>query len=239
MIYDQETALDYARLRRVHRPLLSALVSGAGINEKSRVLEVGCGTGNYISGLQSQTTCSAWGIDPSIEMLSKAQFQTALVAWVCAPAENTGLADSQFDFVFSVDAIHHFRDRARTFRETNRLLSQGGVACIATDSEEIIRSRTPLSVYWPETIELELARYPRIKILKTELRDAGFTDLRHEEVQDAGLLTDAMPYQAKAFSCLHLLSEDTYQRGLRHLEADLAKGPVRSVSRYLLLWAKR
>jgi SAM-dependent methyltransferase len=238
MIYDEETALDYARLRQIHRPLLAALISGAGINDNSAVLEIGCGTGNYISALQLQTACSAWGIDPSIEMLSKAQAQTALVAWACAPAENTGLADGQFDFVFNVDAIHHFRDRPRAFRETDRLLSMGGVVCIATDSEEIIRNRTLLSVYWPETIELELARYPRIEVLETELRDAGFTNLRHEEVQDAGLLSDATPYRAKAFSCLRLLPEDTFQRGLEHLEADLIKGPISAVSRYLLLWAK-
>jgi hypothetical protein len=138
-----------------------------------------------------------------------------------------------------MDAVHHFQDRTRVFSEINRLLSEMGTVCIATDSEEIIRNRTPLSVYWPETIELELARYPRIDTLDQELWETGLRNLRHEEVSATGWLRDLAPYRAKAFSALRLLSEDTYERGLRRIETDLAKGPIPSVSRYLLLWAKR
>jgi ubiquinone/menaquinone biosynthesis C-methylase UbiE len=239
MRYDEHIASDYARLRNLHCPLVAALVSGSGVHAGSRVLELGCGTGNYICAIRSQTSCRAWGIDPSIEMLSKARSQGPDVAWICATAEDTGLTNVQFDFVFNVDAIHHFQDRARVFSGINRLLLETGTMCIATDSEEIIRKRTPLSIYWPETVELELARYPRIGALETELRNAGFANLRHEEVGATGWLNDLSPYRAKAFSALRLLSEQTFVRGLEHLEADLAKGPIRSVSRYLLLWAKR
>lgn len=239
MRYDKHIASDYARLRSIHRPLLAALMSGSGVNARSNVLELGCGTGNYICAIQSQTGCSAWGIDPSSEMLNKARSQEPVVAWICATAENTGLTNVQFDFVFNVDAIHHFQDRACVFSGIHRLLLETGTGCIATDSEEIIRKRTPLSIYWPETIELELARYPRIGALETELRNAGFAKLRHEEVSTTGWMSDLSPYRAKAFSALRLLSEQTFERGLKRLEADLAKGPIRSVSRYLLLWAKR
>jgi SAM-dependent methyltransferase len=239
MTYDQETASDYAKLRVIHRPLLAALISGSGIQAKSRVLELGCGTGNYIRAIQSQTACSGCGTDPSRDMLSRARSQGPDITWVRAPAESPGLMNVQFDFIFSVDAVHHFHDRVRVFRESHRLLSAQGVVCIATDSEDIIRNRTPLSTYWPETIEIELNRYPRIEMLEAELRDSGFVTLRQEMVCSSSWLTDLSAYKAKAFSCLRLLSEDSYRRGLKGLEADLAKGPVLSVSRYLLLWASR
>jgi ubiquinone/menaquinone biosynthesis C-methylase UbiE len=239
MKYDEEAASDYAKLRTIHRPLLTVLTSGAGIHKGSKVLELGCGTGNYISALQSQTGCVAWGLDPSRDMLSNARSQGADVTWICAQAENTDLTDIQFDFVFSVDAIHHFHDRVRAFSEINRLLSEKGTICIATDSEEIIRNRTPLSVYWPETIEIELARYPQMNTLEIELRDAGFADLREQEVRAVYLLSDLTPYQAKVFSCLRLLSEETFQHGLERLKKDLTNMPISSVSRYHLLWAKR
>jgi ubiquinone/menaquinone biosynthesis C-methylase UbiE len=239
MTYDQQTASNYAQLRHIHRPLLAALISGSAIYAPSRVIELGCGTGNYIRAIQSQTGCFAWGIDPSRDMLSHASTQESAVTWKCAAAENTGLTDIQFDFVFNVDAIHHFQDRTRVFQEINRLLAKTGAVCIATDSEEIIRNRKPLSIYWPETIELELIRYPRIATLDAELREAGLHSLRHEEVSATGWLRDLSLYRAKVFSALRLLSEDVYERGLRRMEADLAKGPIQSVSRYLLLWAKR
>jgi ubiquinone/menaquinone biosynthesis C-methylase UbiE len=239
MIYDQQIALEYAKLRHVHRPLLAALISASGIDAGSKVLELGCGTGNYIRAIQSQTGCSAWGIDPSREMLSQASTQGPGIIWKCAGAENTGLTSVQFDFIFNVDAIHHFQDRARAFSEIDRLLSDKGTLCIATDSEEIIRNRKPLSTYWPETIDLELGRYPRIDTLEVGLREAGLHNLRQEEVSTTGWLRDLSPYRAKAFSALRMLSEDTYERGLRRLEADFAKGPIQFVGRYFLLWAKR
>ena len=239
MIYDQQIALEYAKLRHVHRPLLAALISASGIDAGSKVLELGCGTGNYIRAIQSQTGCSAWGIDPSREMLSQASTQAPGIIWKCATAENTGLTSVKFDFIFDVDAIHHFQDRTRAFSEIDRLLSDTGTICIATDSEEIIRNRQPLSTYWPETIDLELARYPRIDTLEVELREAGLHNLRQEEVSTIGWLGDLSAYRAKAFSALRLLPEDAYARGLRRMETDLAKGPIPSISRYLLLWAKR
>jgi ubiquinone/menaquinone biosynthesis C-methylase UbiE len=79
------------------------------------VLEVGCGTGNYISALQAETGYIAYGIDPSDEMLRRARSHGAQVTWICAPTEEPGFADGQFDFVFTVDAIHHFCDRSRAF----------------------------------------------------------------------------------------------------------------------------
>ena len=48
MTYDEQIASDYAKLRNIHRPLLAALISGSGIHAGSKVLELGCGTGNYI-----------------------------------------------------------------------------------------------------------------------------------------------------------------------------------------------
>jgi hypothetical protein len=86
---------------------------------------------------------------------------------------------------------------------------------------------------------MELARYPRTGTLETELQAAGLADPRQEEVRQVALLSDLTPYRTKVFSCLRLLPEDIYQRGLERLEQGAAKGPIQSISRYLLLWAKR
>ncbi|MGA7126467.1 MAG: class I SAM-dependent methyltransferase [Chthoniobacterales bacterium] len=183
---------------------MAALIAGAGIQRRSTVLEVGCGTGNYISALQAETGCMSYGIDPSDEMLRRARSHGAKVSWICVPAEQTDFVDGQFDFVFSVDAVHHFRDRSQAFHENARLLSLGGLFAIVTDSEEIIRNRTPLSVYWPETIEIELARYPRTDTLKTELRPlASLTCARKRSVQSPSSATSRLivPKSFPACAC--------------------------------------
>jgi hypothetical protein len=111
--------------------------------------------------------------------------------------------------------------------------------CVATDSEKIIRGRQPLSVYWPETVKAELARYPSIATLRAELLEASFVQLGQREVASRGLLTDSGPYRAKVFSCLHALPEEVYQKGLARLEADLVQGSVSLTWQYLLLWAQK
>ena len=60
---------DYARHRSVHPEVLSRLVDG--LDRAMQVLEVGCGTGNYVCEIQRLVGCECTGIDPSTQMLEK------------------------------------------------------------------------------------------------------------------------------------------------------------------------
>jgi SAM-dependent methyltransferase len=234
-------AADYARHRRVHPGVVRHLVESGRIGAGSRVLEVGCGTGNYLLTLRELTGCAAVGIDPSAEMLGKASARPGgeSVTWVHGRAEALPFLDASLDLIFSVDVIHHVADRAAYFREARRLLSPADRICTVTDSANDIVRRRPLSSHFPETIPVELARYPSIETLSEELRAAGFADLAEEHVELAYDLTDAAPYRAHAFSSLLLIPKDALTRGLARLERDLAAGPVPGLSLYTLLWGTR
>jgi ubiquinone/menaquinone biosynthesis C-methylase UbiE len=235
--YDATVASDYAHLRRIHPRLLDNLIEQGEVQPNSRVLEIACGTGNYIGAIHDRTGCEAWGVDPSKAMLEQAQMRDTGIRWVQALAEDATIVHGLFDLIFCVDAVHHLRDRVLAFRVANRLLSSGGRFCIATDSEEIIRARKPLSEYWPETIEVDLNRYPRIDVLKAELGEAGFLTVWQQKVYSKDWLSDISSYKARVFSCLRLLPEQSYQRGLAQLRADFAQGPVLQTSQYAVLWA--
>ena len=58
-------ARDYAQHRRAVPSLTEALVQGGSLTRGSRVLELGCGTGNYIRALEDAGGCACWGIDRS------------------------------------------------------------------------------------------------------------------------------------------------------------------------------
>jgi SAM-dependent methyltransferase len=218
--------------------LLGSLAANGAVWAESCVLELGCGTGNYIRALSERTGCVGWGFDPSAAMLAQARIGVSRrLHWGYAEADYTGLADAQFHLTFCVDVVHHLTNRTEVFEEAHRVLQPGGAICLSTDSENIIWSHEPLSIYWPETVEAELARYPRVETLRAELRAAGFVRLSQLEVESGGLLPDSGPFRAKVFSCLRALSEEVYQQGLARMEADLVKGPISFMSRYLLLWA--
>ena len=232
-------ASDYARHRRVHPGVLETLVAASGVGAASRVLEVGCGTGNYITAVAEVTGSSCWGIDPARQMLSIAGEASGEVVLQHGGAEALDFPDGFFDLVFSVDVIHHIGDRNAYFREAYRVLKPTGRVCTVTDSEWIIRHRQPLATYFPETVEADLERYPRIAELRQAMAQAGFGRIAEQVVEVRYDLVDAQPYRDRAFSCLHLISDEAFHRGLQRMERDLRAGPIQCVPRYLLLWGTK
>ena len=237
--YYQEIAPDYARYRRVHPEVLRSLIASGSIRSDSRVLEIGCGTGNYICALRESTGCRCWGLDPSEQMLAQAMGRSTSVQFTGGRAEKLGFPEDSFDLVFSVDVVHHITDRRQAFSEAGRVLRPGGRICIVTDSENILRTRQPQSIYFPETVAVELARYPAIDLLRTELIAAGFVDLAESVVEFSTVLPDIEPYRAQVFSSLRLISQEAFARGMARLESDFHKGPIPWVSRYLMLWGAK
>jgi ubiquinone/menaquinone biosynthesis C-methylase UbiE len=234
--YDQ-LAAEYARHRRVHPGVLRDLV--AAVHGDARVLEVGCGTGNYVRTLSSRIGCPCWGVDPSAEMLSQARARAPDVRFQVGRAERLDYVPGSFDLVFSVDVIHHVGDRPRYIDEAYRVLAPGGQLCTVTDSEWIIRHRQPLATHFPETVEAELRRYPRIADLRATMARAGFDDITEDTVAFSYPLTDIQIYRDKAYSALHVIPEAAFQRGIARLERDLRAGPIPAVSRYTLLWGRK
>jgi ubiquinone/menaquinone biosynthesis C-methylase UbiE len=238
MNYDS-MAREYARHCRVHPGVLTALLESGRLGAASRVLEAGCGTGNYVITLQETAGCSACGFDPSEQMLAQARERSQRVTFSLGRAEQLAFADGSFDLVFSVDVIHHVVGRQDFFRQAFRILKPGGRVCTVTDSEDIIRNRQPLSNYFPETVEVELKRYPRIADLRAMMEHTGFCQVEEIVTGFTSSITEIQSYRDRAFSSLHLISSEAFDRGIRRMEVDLRAGPIRRISRYLLLWGVR
>lgn len=226
---------EYIQHRKVQPEVLELLISLCEPRPDYRVLEVGCGTGNYISAVRAATGCACWGIDPSLQMLDKARQNTMGVDLRAGRGEQMEFPDDFFDLVFSVDVIHHMQDRPRYFREAYRVLAPGGMICTVTESSSMIRSRKPFAIYYPETVSVDLQRYPSREAMKGMMDAAGFADIRSKSVKFSFLYADIQDFRDKAYSCLHLISEEGFRRGLERMEQDLKKGPLAWISRYLIL----
>ena len=236
--YD-EIAADYAAHRTVHPAVLQRLIEFPAITPESHVLEVGCGTGNYIGAIESVANAKCFGLEPSPVMLEIARKKLTLVSWLQDSAEEMPYPMESFDFIFSVDVIHHVWDRQAFFSEAFRVLRPRGWFATVTDSEDIIRRRMPLSHYFPETVEVELERYPKDGEIRQLLSKQSFGHISEELVEFPYSLSDTTAFERKAFSSLHLISENAFAEGLRRMKEDLKKGPVSCISRYVIYWGRK
>lgn len=245
-----QLASAYGRSRMLHPSVLERLIGLGRLNEESRVLEIGCGTGNYIRAISEKTGAICTGIDPSREMLRIAGSNHGLpknrrkpgeadVTFFEASAEEVPLSGNQFDLVFSVDVIHHVQDRVKAAAETFRLLKPAGVAAVVTESENDIRHRTPHVTYFPEIIDVEIDRYPSIEEIEGQLAGAGFEIQPSIAVSMPWQVDDIRPFREKAFSSLHLIPHDAFAAGIARMEDDLLAGPIEGQRRYTMVIARR
>jgi ubiquinone/menaquinone biosynthesis C-methylase UbiE len=236
--YDRR-ATEFARHRRVHPDVLHQLLESGIFGPETRVLDVGCGTGNYAAALTAATSCRMSGVDPSQRMLDSARDAAPWDSLQQSGAEKLPFGDDAFDVVMSTDVIHHIRYRDVYFREAARVLRPGGHLVTVTDSHDDIPRRRPLSSHFPETVAIELGRYPPVPRLLEEMTRAGFVDPRLAEVSRDYDLEDIQAYRDRAFSSLLLIGEDAFRRGISRLEADLARGPIPCVSLYTMIWTQK
>ena len=234
--YDQ-AASEYAAHRQVHAGVFRELCARAGLGPGSRVIEVGCGTGNYITALAGTFGCTACGLDPSIEMLGR--IRSEQVHCLLGSAQELGFADGAFHLIFSVDVIHHVGDKAAFYQRAAWVLQPGGRICTVTDSADMIRGREILSGYFPETVEIEIARYPRVAQLEAWMDAAGLETIGVAAVEEPYEITSAQPFRDRAYSSLHLIPDETWRAGVDRLERDLARGPVSGAARYACVWARK
>ena len=221
--------------QKVHPEVLKELLTGFNHENTSTILEVGCGTANYIIALQSLTGTKCWGIDPSEKMLSVARERSKKIHFKNGRGEQLDFSIDFFDFIFSVDVIHHIEGHLEYFQEAFRTLKPGRRICTVTDSEWTLRNRQPLATHFPETIKVELARYPRISFLTELMRKAGFTDIQDHLVEFSFNMNDTQAFRNRAYSSLHLIPEEAFQKGITRLESELdEKGYIQNISRYTL-----
>ena len=116
--------------RRVIRSRLLALGAEA-VRQGARLLEVGCGIGDYTRGIAAATAGRIVSLDVAPGLVAHAQAQRpANVRFVAADVERLPFADGSFDAVVGNAVLHHLR-LDRTVPEMLRVLRPGGRLCFA------------------------------------------------------------------------------------------------------------
>jgi SAM-dependent methyltransferase len=199
----------------------------ARLDDRAVVLDVGCGTGDYLHALHEQAPRPQYsGFDISPEMLAHARSRCPWARLDVADADARFPAESDaLDLVYAVDVLHHLRDCARFFAECARVLRKDRRLLVTTDSEVDIRARS-LGRVFPATVPVNLQRYPAIEQLLDRAAHRGFRLVSQRTVQGYIDMDDRFmrTLATKALSELRIIPDDEHQRGMERAETLRAQG---------------
>ena len=197
------------------------------LEEPSTVIEIGCGTGNYLIALAQDVPSHRYlGFDLSSEMLRVARSRSSRVNLARGNAEGFfPYADSSCRFGFAVDVIHHIEDLDAFFSEAARVIENEGQLIVVTDSERDIVSRS-LTRHFPELVSIELDRYPTLDELHAAAGRAGLGCAGAEPCAgDVPLTEDFLDkLERKCSSGMRLMTPEAHRRGMERVRAAAGRG---------------
>jgi SAM-dependent methyltransferase len=232
-------ARTYDNTRRPSDALIECFARRVPLDANTDVLEFGCGTANYLHRIRSRYGCRCHGIDPSACMRAVAQAKSAELRIVAGDHAAIPFASGSFAFCYMVDVIHHVPDRPSMFRELFRVLGDGGVLAVATESHAQIEARF-YNRYFPSLPANEKRRYPDIGAIVEEAGAAGFRCSGVESVPRAepAVVSDSFirTVSEQNYSMFRLLAEAEFAAGLKALRADLGRCFERGAAGETVVW---
>ena len=219
----------YDSVRGIDEEVLQELLEKTNLSVCSKVLDLGCGTGNYAMAFSRNTDAEIHGVDPSKGMLDKAESKASDVKFSVGTASDIPYDDITFDLVYMTDVIHHIPDIDEMFEEINRISAKGARICICTQSHRQIEKRY-MSEFFPDTAIADKKRYPSIYKIIRSAESAGLDYISTQIVlEDREVALDEAfrgLLKEKGYSMLHQISEDAYRSGLESFDQLLLNGPI-------------
>ena len=110
--------------------------------EGNKILDVGCGAGNYIISL-SKNNHVCFGIDPLYETSllnaqQKAKYEDVNIHLIQGVAENLPFKDENFDMILSLSTLQHVNDQYKTLSEIKRVLKKNGLLLVSVPMDKNI-----------------------------------------------------------------------------------------------------
>ena len=115
---NKDKVLEYWRRYRY----LDLIMEVCRINEKSRILDVGCGISTVLHYVRGEK----YGIDPLADAYKKIYRYPSDMTILRGVGENIPFPDEFFDAVFCSNALDHVEDPKKTVEEIHRVLKKGG-----------------------------------------------------------------------------------------------------------------
>jgi len=124
----------------------------------SRVLDLGCGSGELLAHLAAHRQCSGYGVEIADENVLACTQRGVNVIQLNLEEGLAMFEDQSFDIVLQLDTMQHLRNTERMLRETARV---GRIGIVSF----------PNFAHWPNRLRVATGRMPVTKTLPYEWYD--------------------------------------------------------------------
>jgi ubiquinone/menaquinone biosynthesis C-methylase UbiE len=221
----------YDNYRSYPESLIKKIITLGRVSQGTRVLDLGCGTGNVASQLGKIIKVDVIGIDASFPMLEVARDKSLEI--VCADIDNQQLPfrDGSFDTIIGAYIVHQIKNLNFMLSECYRVLHRGVLVLLTSSHKQIENQHPIIKKFFPSYIDIDKGRFPDIHRLYELLNSLGFRDIQHGEVTVENIPIDYEYLQKvknKYVSTYHLIPQSEFDDGIAQLEAFImnSKQPV-------------
>jgi ubiquinone/menaquinone biosynthesis C-methylase UbiE len=106
--------------------IFKRMLNEVRIKNNSEILDVGCGTGNFLELISENKTLKLHGIDISKEMLKIARKKLNRRASLKLAYVEKLKGSKKFDYIFSTESFHHFANQEKAMENFYKLLKHQG-----------------------------------------------------------------------------------------------------------------
>ena len=218
---------DYSKIYLAHRVadigLLDAVIVNLQFKKGMRLLDFGCGTGNYLLTLQEKGYTNLFALDKDEKMINIATERTGVTVKIGSHLD-IPFEDSFFDSIMLVAMIHFVDDLDSLFVNLSRVCKKGGRIVIVTQSHKQVDARF-YNKYFPSLAGIDKQRYHEPESIISVAKEKGFfTQAIQDYISGQDLLIDDNYFnlvKEKSFYVLRLLSDNEFDKGMVLFEQEL------------------
>ena len=144
------------------------LMKEVGISQNHSILDVGCGTGWFLSLLQRQGWTQLNGLDISLDMLAIAREMVTVATFYEVPIQEIGDAVQEYDAIICLGTLHHMPDIEIVAEKLFSLLKPGGKLIVHEPNEDWFyeQSRIWRAIMKLFYAPLRIKNHSRVKALR-------------------------------------------------------------------------
>ena len=223
--------------------LIRSVLQHVSSSPGARIIDIGCGIGQYALLLASATKAQVFATDLSWAMVEKGRGKNNVqhVSWSLSDACRMPFVGGSFDVALLFQVLHVVKDSKQALQEAYRILRPGGHCLILAHSYSQLNRQTVFRLF-PEARKLNKRRMLSLTKLKQLVREIGFHHLRTEEfVETATYSRDAFleKIRSKPNTSLRSISDTDFKRRYEALEAAITSQEICTEENFSTLLAMR